>query len=223
MCVNQLVCAGSDTLFEVWSRILWQFLKRELMRIKEEISWEKVVYLIYPAVQYVWRLAVGFLYCKQQLPYCGSWLLGDQNMAGGFSTEADKISFSSHRPCGKEFLKCEIFGCTDSRTRQEVFFWNKISLTPFSWPSERTPQMSSLWMLRYQNKTGGCYGQLVEPPKRKPFFLQILKQCSVCVKFVAPCICADSDKVEYVCAECRTAQEPPPAALREVACLRSHI
>ena len=50
----------------------------------------------------------------------------------------------------------------------------------------------------------------VPPPKIKHFFCrQILKPCSFCVKFVARCICVDSDKVEIVCAECRTPLEPP--------------
>ena len=40
-----------------------------------------------------------------------------------------------------------------------------------------------------------------------------------CVKFISPCICVDSAKVEIVCSDCRTWEEPPGKA----AVYRSHI
>ena len=168
VCVSRLVCTGSDTL-EVWSRNLRHFQKRELMRIKEEFWWEKVVYyLFYPAVQYVWRHTRWLSLLQATTPLL--WKLAARRSEHGrrlFHWSRQNI-FSRPSPCGrcgKQFPTCEIFGCTDSRTGQEVFFWNlNILVSLFAGPchvlllavSERTPQMWNLLVQRAQNKTGGC-------------------------------------------------------------------
>ena len=141
----------------------------------------------------------GFLYCKQQLPYCGSWLPGDQNTAGDFSTGADKISFPGPRrvdgvASNSQHVKSLGVQIAEqgrrffSETKYPCFLYAGLFHVLLLSVSERTPQMWNLLVQRAQNKTGGCPGQLVaqavlfvSPPKRATFFLlQILKPCSFC-------------------------------------------
>ena len=188
VCVSHLVCTGSDTL-EVWSRILRHFQKRELMRIKEEFWWEKVVYyLFYPAVQYVWRHTRWLSLLQATTPLL--WKLAARRSEHGrrlFHWSRQNI-FSRPSPCGVASNSQHVKSLGVQIAEQGGRFFSsetKYLCFLYAGPchvlllsvSERTPQMWNLLVQRAQNKTGGCPGQLVaqavlfvSPPKRATFF-----------------------------------------------------
>ena len=126
VCVSHLVCTGSDTL-EVWSRILRHFRKREVVRIKEEMWWEKVVYyLFYPAVQYVWRHTRWLSLLQATTPLL--WKLAARRSEHGrrLFHWSRQNSFSRPSPCGvaSNSQHVKSLGVQIAEQGGRFFFWN---------------------------------------------------------------------------------------------------